>query len=310
MVIKALRSISRFVMVLIVLSVIPSGAFASENAKLAGSPDPGYGPGYGQAGNITEENFADVQADLLDSISKKITELQTLYSEVSKVSNASDLQKVLLDHRHANEGMGPVGRHMGHDGMKRGPRGIHGFYPQRLDNMTDENFTEVKAEMLDSLQNMTEKLETAQAKLTEAGESERATELNEKITEIQTLYNEVSKASTAAELKEALFAHKQAQALDSLEKKIEILEARVNENESDEQLSSRITEFTALKEEIEGAESFDELKEIMYSAREIAMENVRCANGPAHQRSCCPMSYPCRIQENITQKNTDSSTGI
>jgi hypothetical protein len=29
---------------------------------------------------------------MLDSISKRITELQTLYNEVSKVSNASDLQ--------------------------------------------------------------------------------------------------------------------------------------------------------------------------------------------------------------------------
>ena len=51
------------------------------------------------ARNITEENFTDVQADILDSISKKITELQSLYTDVSKVSNASDLQEVLSSHR-------------------------------------------------------------------------------------------------------------------------------------------------------------------------------------------------------------------
>jgi len=310
MAIKALKLISRFAMVLVVLSIIPSGAFASENATLTNSTYPVHGPGSCPAGNITEENFNEVQADLLDSISEKITELQTLYSEVSKVSNASDLQKVLSDHRRVNEGMGPAGRHMGPDEMQMGPGGTHGFYPGLLENVTDENFTEVQTEMLDSLQNMTGKLEAAQERLTEAGESDRAGELDEKITEIQNLYTEVSEASTAAELKEVLFTHEQAQAVDSLEKKIELLKARVSENgnTSDEQLSNRITELTALTEKIKGAESFDELKEIMYSARNTAMENGMYADDPARQRGCRPMDCPCRIQENATENNTVSST--
>lgn len=62
MAIKALKSISRFVMVMIVLSIIPPGAFASENGALKNSTDPMYDQGSCPAGNITEGNFTEVQA--------------------------------------------------------------------------------------------------------------------------------------------------------------------------------------------------------------------------------------------------------
>jgi hypothetical protein len=301
MTVKALKSISRFAMVLVVLSIIPSGAFASENAALTNSTDPMYDPGSCPScpeRDISEENFIEVQADILDSISKRITELQSLYSNIIKVSNASDLQKVLSRDRKVNEGMGPEGR--------------HGFCPILLENVTDENFTDVQAVILDSLKNMTENVEVAQARLTEAGESNRAEELNEKITEIQNLYTEVSEASTAAELKEVLFTHEQTQALDSVEKKIELLKARVNENgnTSNEQFNRRITELTALMKDIKGTESFDELKEITYSARDGAMENEMYADDPVRQKGCDPMDRPGRIQDNATENDTDSSIKI
>ncbi|WP_292388166.1 hypothetical protein [Methanosarcina sp. UBA5] len=276
MTVRILKSISGFAMVLIVLSVIPSGAFASENTTLTNSTDPIYDPGPCPScpeGNISEENFTEVQADMLDLISKRITELQTLYSEISKVSNASDLQKVLSSDRQANEGMVPGVRHMKPDKMQMEPDGRHGFCSILLENVTDENFTDVQDVVLDSLQNMTERVEATQTRLMKAGQSSRAEELNEKITEIKNLYAEVSETSTAAELKEVLFTHEQAKALNSIEKKTELLKARVNksENASDEQLNSSINELTVLMEDIKGAKSFDELKEIMYSARDSAM---------------------------------------
>jgi hypothetical protein len=277
MTVKILKSISHFAMVLIVLSIIPSGVFASENATLTNSTDLIYGPGpclsCPEGKNISEENFTEVQADMLDLISKRITELQTLYSDISKVSNASDLQKVLSNDRQVNEGMENGGRCVGPNEMKMEPDGRNEFCHVLLENVTNENFTEVQAIVLDSLQNMTERIEAAQARLTEAGESSRAEELNKKLTEIQNLYTDVSEAPNAAELKEVLFTHEQAKALDSIEKKIELLKAKVHEsgNASEEQLNSRITELTALIEDIKGAESFDELKEIMYSAKNNAM---------------------------------------
>ena len=119
----------------------------------------------------------------------------------------------------------------------RGPGEKNGFPGEmcgpglfEVGNVTDDNFTDVQTEMLDSLQNMTEKLEEIQTRLTEAGEDDRAEELDEKIAELQNLYAEVSEASTAAELKEIIFAHLQTQAVDSLEKEIEFLNARITED--------------------------------------------------------------------------------
>jgi len=147
--IKSFKSFSRFAVVLMVLCTIPSGAFASEN-----------NPKYGPAWNITEENFTDVQADLLESISEQIAELQSFYSNVSEASNASDLQEILSSRRPANECMGPHGMNMEPGEMHMGPGGMHGVFGlDMVENVTDENFTDVQTEIVASLGNMTEMLE-------------------------------------------------------------------------------------------------------------------------------------------------------
>lgn len=276
MTVKTLKLISRFAIGLIILSIIPSGAFASENENLKNLTDLIYDPGSCPscpAGNISEENFTEVQADMLDSISKRITELQNLYSEVSKVSNASDLQNVLSRKRQEKEDLENDERNIEPDEMQMESDEGNEFCHILLENITDENFTSVQAVILDSLQNMTEEAEATQTRLTEAGESGKVEELNEKITEIRDLYTEVSEVSTAAELKEVLLTYEQAKALDSVEEKIDLLKARVNESEntSDEQLNNRITELTTLIEDIKGAESFDELKKIMHSVRDTTV---------------------------------------
>jgi len=64
---KTLNSICRFSAVMLVLCILPSGAFASENK-----------PAFTPSENITDENFADVQAGMLESISEQIAELQIM----------------------------------------------------------------------------------------------------------------------------------------------------------------------------------------------------------------------------------------
>lgn len=281
---QAVKSVASFAMLLLFLSLIPSGAFASENGNNTNEENstngnefrkgiPGGmrhggagsgrmpGIGFGPAENITEENFPEIQANMLNSITERITELQNMYNNVSEASNAEELQELLLTQRHAGaKGAGP--------GKKNGFRGgIFGSCLFDVENLTEENFTDVQIEILDSLQNMTERLEEMQTRITEAGDEDRAEELDEKITELQNLYTEVNGTSTAAELKEIVFSHLQTQAVTSLEKEIEFLNSRIAEdgNTTDEQLEDRITELTALIADIEGAESLDELREIMSS---------------------------------------------
>ena len=106
---KLFNSISRVAAVLMVFCIIPSGAFASENK-----------PAFAPAENITDENYADVQADLLDSLSEQIAELQSFYTNVSEASDASELQEVLASQKPASGG-GPDGMNMGPGGMNQGP---------------------------------------------------------------------------------------------------------------------------------------------------------------------------------------------
>ncbi|WP_440948630.1 hypothetical protein ACSAZL_10600 [Methanosarcina sp. T3] len=326
---QAVKSAAGFAVVLMVLSIIPSGAFALENGtgtnqsnstnenefgKMmpggmrhgGAGPDGIRGMGFGPAVNITEENFSDIQAEILNSITEKIAELQSKYDNVSEASSAEELQEVLLADRPANaDGAGP--------GEKNGfPCEMYGPCLFEVENLTDDNFTEVQTRMLDSLQNMTEKLEEMHTELTEAGEDDRAEELDERIAELQNLYADVSDASTATELEGVIFDYLQAQAVDSLEKEIEILNARLTEDENatDEQLEGRIEELTALIADVEGAESLDELREIMSS-------EMKDGKGPMQQGG--PMQNEGKMQggrrnvpirpENMPENDTDNSSG-
>ena len=87
---KALHSIYRFAAVMLVLCTLTSGAFASENK-----------PAFTPAENITDENFADVQSEMLESINDQIAELQSFYTNVSEASDASELQEVLSSNKPA-----------------------------------------------------------------------------------------------------------------------------------------------------------------------------------------------------------------
>jgi len=310
---QTIKSVTSFAVVLMVLSIIPSGAFAIENGTIGtdqtkatnetgsgkmisgmrhGWAGPGgiCDPGLSPVENITEENFTEIQTGILSSITERIARLQSMYNNVSEASTPEELQEILLAERQANaEGIGSCKDNGSHGEM-------YGPYLFKIENLTDENFTDVQTEILDSLQNMTEKLEVMQTQATEAGEDDRAEELGEKITEIQNLHSDVSGASTVAELKEVVFTYLQSQAVNSLEKEIEFLNSRIaeDENTADENLEQRITELTALIADIEGAGSFDELKEIMSS-------EMKFEKGPMHLNGQgSRLDRPGRQQNNTT----------
>lgn len=266
---QILNSIYRFAAVMVVLCILPSGAFASENK-------PAFTPGE----NITEENFADVQAEMLDSISEQITELQSFYANVSQASSASDLQEVLSSQRCA--GM-PPGMNMGPGGMNHGSCGMPGLFDfTQVENAIDDNYTDVQAEMVSFLGNMTETLNGQLDNTTDENMTEM---LNEQITDLESLSSEISSASSAEELQNVVFTYLQTQATDSLEMKIEHLEEMASESENttdenmSEDLSSRITELNGLIEDINGAESLEDLIEIMSSSQGVPGMGV---GGPMH----------------------------
>jgi hypothetical protein len=288
--IKVLTSIMRIVGVLMIVSIIPSCAFASENNSPNQMSDLRIEP----ISNVTEENFASVHTSILDSISKQITELQSFYTSVSEASNATELKEVLSSHRPSNECMGPGGMDMGSGHMPMGPIEMNGFNLDAVANVTDDNFTDVQKEIIDSLGNTTGMLNDQLNNTKVSQDSNRTEEINERITEIQNLSTKVSEASTAAELKEVVFTYMQTQAVDSIDKEIGHLQTKVSESENTggntTELSSRITELTTLKEKISGAESLEDLKTIMSSSH-----GIPGMGDPMRQeehRGCGPMDHP------------------
>lgn len=291
---RSLKSISRFAAVMIALCILPSGAFASEN-RSAFTP----------AENITEENFADVQAEMLDSISTQIVELQSFYTSVSEASDASELQEVLSS-MPAN-GCGPERMNMEPCGMNEGPGGmlwLSGF--SKVESVTDENCTDVRAEMVDFLGNMTEILND---QLKDTDDENTIEILNEQITELETLSGEISEVSSAAGLQGVVFSYAQTQAIDSLKMEIGHLEEieSNSENATDENmienLSSRVTELNSLIEEINGAESLEDLMEIMSSSQETPVMGIRVPM--QHGDFNCPTG-PGKMSENSAENSTEA----
>lgn len=289
---KTLNSICRFSAVMLVLCILPSGAFASENK-----------PAFTPAENITNENFADVQSEMLESINDQIAELQSFYTNVSEASNASELQEVLSSNMPAH-GRGPEEMNMGPGGMNQGPCGMPGLFGfAQVEDVTDDNYTDVQSEMVDALGNMTEMLNSQLENSTDDNMTEM---LNEQVTELENLSSEISAASSAEELQNVVFTYVQTQAVDSLEMEVEHLEemAADSENTTDENmsedLSSRITELNALIEEINGAESLEDLMEIMSFSQGMGV------GGPMQHGGCgCPMG-PGKMPENGVGNSTEA----
>lgn len=290
---KSLHLISRLVTVLLVLCVIPSGVLAFENNQ-------NFGPGQ----KISDENFTEAKADILDSISKQITELQSLYTSVSKASNISELQNALFAHSQAN---GCVSDRMGrgHSGMHHGAGRISGFFNlEQVENVTDNNYSVVQTEMVNSLGNMTVKLKE---KVNSTTDENRTAILNEKITELEGFSANLSGASNAAELQNVVLTYMKIQAMDSIDKKIEHIETRVSEsnNETNDveenvtELNNRITELNSLKDKINATGSIKEFREIMLSSYGMPEGDNRMCFGhdKMHHRGDLSMR-PGRMSEN------------
>lgn len=284
---RSLKPISRFSAVMLVLYILPSEAFASENKPSPAPPAPAENITEENITeeniteeNITEENFADTHEETLDSINdsinEQIAELQgfhTNLNESSEASNASELQEGLSNKTPANR-HGPDAINMEPCRMDRGTGGmlrLFGF--SKVERVTDGNYTDIQTEIVDFLGNMTEILI---GQLTDTTDESMTETVNEQIAELEALSSEINAASGAKELQDVILTYAKTQTVDSLEMKIEYLEEMKSKSESttDENMSKghrrSIIELNALIEEINGAESLENLMKIISSSRKFS----------------------------------------
>ncbi len=217
---NSVKSIARFAVVLMVLSIIPSGAFAAED---------------------------EISAD-----------------EMTRA------------------GPGNVNIRMGH----MGPAGMAGMGIVPLDYADEEYFSEIQAAMLERLDQQIERMsnmpepedlpEGVDGEAAAARAEARAEAHEEKLAELESLYDEIEGAGSLDDLKAIAFSHAKEGVSDALEKEIgkftkmqENIGEIENEDITEKLLASTIADLTALQEQVNSAEDREDLQEIRESVQEV-----------------------------------------
>jgi hypothetical protein len=249
--IKISRAISCVLMMFIVLGIVPSFAFASENNHTEN----------GMYGNVTSGNFTVMKAMELDSLSKQISMLQGIYANVSNASNASELQQAMYTHVM----MLWPNTQMCVNQMNIGS----GFNLAAVANLTDENFTDVQAGILGSIQNMTAALQNQQNCSKANNDSYMTARIVDRIANLQNLSDQVNSTTNATELQGVVLTFAQAQLTNSIGMKITKLQQIENNMSANDtnmaMLDYKIANLTALEGNINNTTSIGGLMAIMSS---------------------------------------------
>ena len=249
--IKISRAISCVLMMFIVLGIVPSFAFASENNLTENV----------MYGNVTSGNFTVMKAMELDSLSKQISMLQGIYANVSNASNASELQQAMYTHIM----MLSPNTQMCVNRMNIGA----GFNLATVANVTDANFTDVKTGLLDSIQNLTVALQNQQNRSEANNDSYMTVQIGDRIANLQNLSDQVNSTTNATELQGVVLTFAQTQLTNSIGMKITKLQQIENNMSANDTnmatLDYKIANLTALERNINNTTSIGGLMAIMYS---------------------------------------------
>jgi len=249
--IKISRAISCVLMMFIVLGIVPSFAFASENNHTEN----------GMYGNVTSGNFTVMKAMELDSLSKQISMLQGIYANVSNASNASELQQAMYTHTM----MLSPNTQMCVNRMNIGA----GFNLATVANVTDSNFTFVQAKLLGSIQNVTASLQNQQNLSEGNNNSNMIALIGDRIANLQNLSDQVNSTTNATELQGVVLTYAQTQLTNSIGMKItklQQIENNMNANDTNmAMLDYKKENLTALEGNINNTTSIGGLMAIMSS---------------------------------------------
>lgn len=249
---RILKAISSVLLVLTTITLIPSLAFAAENISASNH------------GGFFEGDFATVKAKTLDFLNSEIARLQSISTNVSAADNMTELQAAL-----------------GRDKTRHGPRGVncgftgcgfdidHRFGLSEIESVNDTTFTTIKANMVNSLQNMAEKLQYQENKTSANNNTERAAQLADKISLIQNFTTQINQTTDAAGLQAVTLTFMKSQLDETINKQISQLQNREN-NTSDTnvtaRINTRIADLKTLETNIDNTKSLSDLKTTLASS--------------------------------------------
>jgi hypothetical protein len=251
--IKISHAISCILMMFIVLGIVPSFAFALENNHTENV----------MCGNVTSGNFTAMKAMELDSLSTQISMLQGIYANVSNASNASELQQAMFTHIM----MLSPNTQMCVNRMNIGA----GFDLATVANVTDANFTDVQAELLGSIQNVTNMLQNKQNWSEANNNTNMTAQIGDRIANLQNLSDQVNSTTNATELQGVVLTFAQTQLTNSIGMKITKLQQIENNmsanNTNMAMLDNKIANLIALKGNLSNTTSIGGLMAITSSFR-------------------------------------------
>lgn len=282
---KSLKSFAFFALVLMVLSIIPSGAFAAGNGAIAKSTDDDRDMLQDRdkpqdclpmskeqcvllSQEINEENFTEIQARMLEILETRIERLNE--SKALCLENGDEEKTEWIDARLTE---------------------LQAFYTEiegasNAGELEEVVFLHVKEKMLEVLDMKLEELEAKKEALTESEYEAAIAKLEEQISELEAFREELNGAEDLEALGEIKFSFAKEKMLDMLEKQIERFGDKLtglNETGNSylikEKFEARISELEELKEAISNAESSEKLKEIRVSSWNLGGKNLRKGSG-------------------------------
>jgi hypothetical protein len=244
---RLVRIFSSFLMILMVISIIPSLAFAAE--------DNYRGFAFG--------NFSEAQTSLLNAINNEIARLQGTAANVTAATNMSELQTTMCKDRMLTKP----------HGMNRYDNGFSltigkGFRFNTIENVNDTTFSNVQTNMVSSLQNMTMIFQNQENVSLANNETAKATQIANKITMVQGLINNISQATNATGIQSVVLTFMQGQISDSVNKQIAQLqsrEANVTDINVTASINTRITNLQTFETNINNVTSFSAFQKVFSS---------------------------------------------
>jgi len=254
---RMLKTISGVLMILMVIGIIPSLAFAAEDNYR------GFALG----------NFTEAQTSILNMINKEIARLQGTSANVTAATNMSELQTAMYRDR-----MNPKPHGMNNYGNGFAFAVGGGFRLNTIENVNATTFPTVQANMVSSLQNMTAILQNQKKASLAQNETARATQIANKISVLQGLTTNVSQATDATGLQSVALTFMQGQISDSVNKQITQLqsrEANVTDTNVTFNINTRITNLQDFETSVNNATSLSAFQQVLSSSHPMFAFNYR-----------------------------------
>ena len=313
--IKSSSILSGILAMLMIISIVPALASASMHNTDASM-------GFNPEDNNTTANFTETQTQMLDSLSARIVMLQNMYDNVSNattmsdLNNATQMNRMMQNHTRKQNctcNNTPIDQPVYIDTNKTNTNAsfINETEFATVMNINDANYDAVKTQLLDTIQNMTTKLQEKEQLLTDDNDTDMVDQIDTHTTALNDLSDKINNTENATELQDVVFVFVQTNLVDATDMIITDFQQMkndmdVNDTENMTILDDKIANITVIQTNISDATTLDELKTAMlnsFTSMHMNMMNMNMMNVNTMNMSTMNMSTMNMSMANMGMMN-------